>query len=73
MKTGSFSRTSTKCQSCPKHNDCDNKRLEACAYLVPEKRPIAINIESGITEDITHDIAREIERSLRLGCAYPRR
>lgn len=36
-KTGSFSRLSERCQKCSFRDDCENKRLEACAYIIPEQ------------------------------------
>lgn len=30
---GAFTRTAQKCQECEFRDKCDNKRMEACAYL----------------------------------------
>lgn len=31
-----LSKLSEKCQKCNRKNTCDNKRMEACAYIVPK-------------------------------------
>ena len=34
MEIGSSSRLSSKCAACKMRDDCDKKRLEACAFMV---------------------------------------
>ena len=35
--TGSYSRMAKKCRSCNNREYCNNKRLEAEAYIIPSK------------------------------------
>ncbi len=32
-----FSRDSERCRECTHYKDCDEKRMELCAYIVPEE------------------------------------
>lgn len=36
-----LSRLSEKCQKCNHKDTCDNKRMEACAYIVPQMSNMA--------------------------------
>ena len=45
METGSFSRMAKKCAVCEFKNDCDNKRLEACAYIIPQSMAMPASTE----------------------------
>lgn len=59
MKTGSFSRTAKKCQNCPSRDDCENKRLEMCAYIIPEPMatPATMDASMPVTAEllVKHD------------------
>lgn len=35
-KYGTLSKMATKCQICDKRDTCDKKRMEMCAYLIPQ-------------------------------------
>ena len=49
-----------KCRECPGVSKCNSKRIEACAYLIPE---ITINIDSNITRDeIIKNVSAEIQK-----------
>ena len=50
-----LSRISAKCATCEFKNDCDNKRLEACAYIIPPSMAIPASAE--ISMQIAADIA----------------
>lgn len=34
---GAFSKDSEQCKKCKYYKDCDEKRMELCAYIIPEK------------------------------------
>lgn len=71
---GSLSRMAKKCQACPNRDNCDHKRMEACAYIDEPKVTVSNTISNGINtsagisnvENIgIGDISKEIEKSLR--------
>lgn len=53
-RSGSFSAESKRCQKCNFRDDCENKRLAACAYIIPE--PIAASAMAEISMPIMADI-----------------
>jgi hypothetical protein len=74
---GSISRLSEKCSKCNKKDNCNNKRMEACAYIIPNTTNNAIpsarqeiNIRVGNeyvnTEDIQKSIAKQIYKGLSM-------
>ena len=34
---GAFSRDSEQCRKCEYYKDCDEKRMELCAYIIPDE------------------------------------
>ena len=77
---GVFSRDSEQCRKCNYYKDCDEKRRELCAYIVPEEimqpmdeqyvMPNAISITDCINnlveeEAIRQKIEKELEKELR--------
>ena len=34
---GAFSRDSERCRKCIYYKDCDEKQMEMCAYIIPDK------------------------------------
>lgn len=53
----SFSKTSEKCKACKFYSDCDSKRMEACAYLMPLAQTAAESASGPLLQDIAvkHD------------------
>lgn len=51
-----FSKDSKLCRNCKHFYDCDNKRMEACAYVAP-KETLAQPIIQPLTEPLAEDIA----------------
>ena len=53
--TGSYSRMAKKCRSCNNREYCNNKRLEAEAYIIPSKanNGTMINAQAVKIPDIT--------------------
>lgn len=37
MTIGAFSKDSERCIKCKHYDDCEEKRMELCAYIVPEE------------------------------------
>ncbi len=74
--TKAFSRDSEQCRKCMYYNDCDEKRMELCAYIIPDKNilsdigvqyvmPNVISITDCISTNIDAAIAREkLEKEL---------
>ena len=75
-----FSRDSEQCRKCSYYKNCDEKRMELCAYIVPEPKlqplveqyimPNAVSltdcINSLINETVTRQkIEEELEKELR--------
>lgn len=50
------SKVSEICKSCEHYDDCDNKRMEACAYLI-SKESLANPSAQQSTEPIAADMA----------------
>lgn len=75
MKTGSFSRLATQCQICPDRDKCDDKRMEACAYLIPEPVVIKPEIAINITPSEFFQINEKASRGMleAMDCAFGRR
>ena len=48
---GAFSRDSEQCRKCNHYKDCDEKRRELCAYLIPNKA-----VEDAINEAIMNNV-----------------
>lgn len=71
-----FSRDSEQCRKCNYYKDCDEKRKETCAYIIPNESilsdigvqyamPNAISITDCIAMNIDAAIAREkLEKEL---------
>lgn len=43
-KIGSYSRMAKKCRKCSNKEYCNNKRMEAEAYIIPQETAITIQI-----------------------------
>ena len=66
MRTGLFSKMATKCATCEFKNDCDNKRMVACAYL--REPQIMANAAMPIAQPIMADIAIKHDyRDIKIG------
>lgn len=81
-KTGSFSRMASKCQKCPDRDTCNNKRMEALAYIIPstpsmkemEKSPCAsssvtINMQMPSIEKLNKEIIKDIAKRINI-CGF---
>lgn len=75
---GSVLKLDIRCAMCAKKNDCDHKRMENCAYFIPEI-PIETKIGVEITqplmqpllrEQAREEIQREIEKALYKNTLY---
>ena len=75
---GSISKLDIRCAMCAKKNDCDHKRMENCAYFIPEI-PIEAKIGVEITQPLMQpllrepaieEIQREIEKALYKNTLY---
>ena len=62
-----LSRLAKKCQKCPFVSKCDNKRMEALAYL-PD--PIAAPATQPLTNDMAMPDAREVVTRQMYGQTY---
>lgn len=51
-----LSKVSEICKHCEHYNDCDNKRMEACAYIIP-KEPLAQNGNQPLTQPLMQAMA----------------
>lgn len=51
-----LSKTSAVCNHCEHFDDCDNKRMEACAVIVPE-RQLAQSVSSPLAEPLMQEMA----------------
>nr|DAS46943.1 MAG TPA: hypothetical protein [Caudoviricetes sp.] len=51
-----LSKVSKICNACEHYDDCDNKRMEACAYLIPKESLANPCIQQSI-EPIAADMA----------------
>lgn len=83
MGTGSCSRMASICQKCPGKDTCQNKRMEAMAYIIPDDKltlsPMAespcvsslfeVNIQMPTMEDLSKQINESIARKINL-CAF---
>lgn len=66
MKTGSFSAESKRCQKCNFRDDCENKRLAACAYIIPEPMlaPATMDAKMPIMADV---LVKHDYRDIKIG------
>jgi hypothetical protein len=76
-RTGSYSQLSTMCQACEEKDTCQNKRLEAVAYIIPNTQPViehSVNLNVGNQYVNTEDIAKAINKSfgLKMNCGFER-
>jgi len=55
---GAVSKLDIKCAMCAKKNDCDHKRMENCAYFIPET-PIKAEIGAEIAQPLMQPLLRE--------------
>jgi len=62
METDSCSRMAKECQNCHDRDICNNKRLEAMAYIIPDIKP---EIQINISSDFEGEAKRAAERMLR--------
>lgn len=82
MKTGSCSRMAKECQDCPDKDNCNNKRREAMAYIIPSAQPMSeitqspcsapsptINILMPTMEDLNKQISESIARKINI-CGF---
>jgi len=62
----STSQISEKCQKCPFLDKCDKKRMEACAFIIPE--PMSSPAVAGACAPIMEDIiVKHNYRNVKIG------
>lgn len=71
---GTISKLDIRCAMCAKKNDCDHKRMENCAYFIPET-PIKAEIAQPLMQPLLREptreeIQREIEKTLYKNTIY---
>lgn len=69
------SRLCGKCSKCPNVKNCDNKRMEALAYLEPTKST-TINVTINANENIDIEkLTKQIEKSIsnKSNCYFGRK
>lgn len=63
---GSVSKTTSICRICPCKDECNNKRLESCAFMEVEKRNSASLIQENTTSCVAPILRKHSYRDIRL-------
>lgn len=63
---GSITKTASICQICPYKDECDNKRLESCAFAEVEKQNSAPLIRENTTSCAAPILRKHSYRDIRL-------
>lgn len=63
---GSISKTASICMICPYKDECNNKRLESCAFMEVEKRNSASLIQENTTLCVAPILRKHSYRDIRL-------
>lgn len=63
---GSISKTASICRICPYKDECENKRLESCAFVEVEKQNSASLIHENTTSCAVPILRKHSHRDIRL-------
>lgn len=72
-KIGNYSRMAKKCRKCSNKEYCNNKRMEAEAYIIPQETAITIQIpQVGISVQEASEALTRAMRSVNECSSYKR-
>ena len=63
---GSISKTASICMICPYKDECDNKRLESCAFVEVEKQNSALLLQENTTSCAAPILRKHSYRDIQL-------
>lgn len=63
---GSISKTASICRICPYKDECENKRLESCAFVEVEKQNSALLLQENTTSCAAPILRKHSYRDIQL-------
>lgn len=63
---GFITKTASICQICPYKDECDNKRLESCAFVEVEKQNSALLLQENTTSCAAPILRKHSYRDIQL-------